>query len=1298
MILVADAATATLNSGNDTHYTKQMQFFSQLIDLFSSPTETHLTRLRVSLLASSVDSNTTTKCVIDTRIPFDSYLQKADLKRAIENDIVKTSPISYPLTAALAIISDLYNETTRKAREDAEQIMIIVVDGGRPFQITRIDSELLVTFNITKARIAFVLIGVESGINLQTVFPSNNFVKVKTSEALVTKQSIPVSLCLSCYPDWFIDSNVEQVIDVTRVSCYRLFQQNSEINWQDSREHCKSWSSDLVAIESEDELAFLRRELPGKILGELRKTNYRNEHVNVYIGLTRKKSSLGQRFQWINNMPLTQTHWGEDQPGSGTIKGCVVWNFSTSSIFDEDRVQKVSAQDNVTNPMHAENGTNSQSMNYWTSVGCGFTNGRFYLCESENKLLIRKTLRSTLIAETPNNKSIAGAVHRGELAVLMGNTSLMAVSSLTITKESSLGYYSSFLNHSYDHMISLSSLNIYKCGDSEETQIPYSLVCDFHNDCPNGADEAFCRFRECDSSLEMKCDNDQCIQTAAWCDLLEDCLDGTDEIDCTMCQHGRCPDGRCVPYHWFGDGEVDCSSCSSQGSVDEEMEAVHIADIDECVFTCNRTSCVYTNMLNDSVIDCTGPEGPIDETIGALTSVPCYNELEVPHLKYTNWAPQCVYIRDRYGEPLGCRNMKHLQNCQNFTCPEGYFKCPSSYCIPTHYFQNNVYDCPRGEDEHDIFISCPGHFICTSSNICLHPDNVCDSQKHCPRGDDELNCRVTCKNGFHCVGGTVVVDGYDRSQPLTDFTFVDTRTRYLDVAGINISAVFPAFPRGHFNNLLFANLSGCSITRLDATPASQNELRSMLWIDLSNNLFQSVSVTSIFRYMIGLRSLNLSHNPYLTYMHNDAFNTYSTMSSIDELDLSYTGLTVINSAIFVPLNNLERLSLKNTPLAEIRRDMFPEGLVLQELDLRGIVVQNLYASMFKNVIIKRSLFTDTFKLCCPQLHNKDTPAQTCKAPQDPFSSCADLISEEVLRVLLWVNGFLALMGNIFVIMYRLLVERKILKMAYGHFVTHLSFSDLLMGIYLIIVAVADTFYRGSYVWDELKWRGSAACKVAGFLSTFSNETSTLFIALITLDRFLVIRYPFGQLKITGKFISICCLCNWIIGFIVASVPLLPPFQHWTVYSSNGMCLGLPLTNRRQPGWQFSTTIFIFLNFFLFILIAIGQLAIYKTMSDTRMSQSSVTNPSNRRAQDLAVAKHLSLIAITDFLCWFPVGVIGLLALDGHDIGMEAYAWLAVLVLPVNSALNPLLYTIPAVSKKLKQFKDDTSCYLTRTLG
>ncbi|XP_050413544.2 G-protein coupled receptor GRL101 [Patella vulgata] len=296
---------------------------------------------------------------------------------------------------------------------------------------------------------------------------------------------------------------------------------------------------------------------------------------------------------------------------------------------------------------------------------------------------------------------------------------------------------------------------------------------------------------------------------------------------------------------------------------------------------------------------------------------------------------------------------------------------------------------------------------------------------------------------------------------------------------------------------------------------------------------------------------------------------------------------------------------------------------------------------------------------------------------------------EELRVFMWILGLMALFGNFFVILYRLIYDRDGFKRGYGLFVTNLGISDFLMGIYMAIIAGADIMFRGRYIWNDKWWRNSPYCQFAGALATISSEASALFLCLITLDRYLIIRYPFGQFRISrlASWIASCCI--WCFAIIAALVPILPGTGFTgRLYSRTGICLALPLTSERTPGWQFSTGIFIFFNFLTFALICLGQLFMYRAI----VKSSSIVQNKGRRSRDVQVAKKLSIIVISNFICWFPICCMGLMALNGMVINSEVYAWTAVFILPVNSALNPFLYTVTSFigNRKMKTTTRDES--------
>nr|KAG5699812.1 hypothetical protein BaRGS_013532 [Batillaria attramentaria] len=63
---------------------------------------------------------------------------------------------------------------------------------------------------------------------------------------------------------------------------------------------------------------------------------------------------------------------------------------------------------------------------------------------------------------------------------------------------------------------------------------------------------------------------------------------------------------------------------------------------------------------------------------------------------------------------------------------------------------------------------------------------------------------------------------------------------------------------------------------------------------------------------------------------------------------------------------------------------------------------------------------------------------------------------------------------------------------------------------------------------------------------------------------------------------------------------------------------------------------IILNFFLFVIIAVGQiLSLLGPSAATEMKRVG----SSQKSVDMAIARRLFTIVISDFLCWFPIVVL-----------------------------------------------------------
>ncbi|XP_064630867.1 G-protein coupled receptor GRL101-like [Lineus longissimus] len=240
---------------------------------------------------------------------------------------------------------------------------------------------------------------------------------------------------------------------------------------------------------------------------------------------------------------------------------------------------------------------------------------------------------------------------------------------------------------------------------------------------------------------------------------------------------------------------------------------------------------------------------------------------------------------------------------------------------------------------------------------------------------------------------------------------------------------------------------------------------------------------------------------------------------------------------------------------------------------------------------------------------------------DPFSSCTDLIRIGTLRIFLWILGTIAVGGNILVLLLRILTKEP--TTANTTIITSLAVSDLLMGVYLYIIAAADTTFRGYYIEVDWTWWEVIGCKIAGVLSVLSSEVSVFTLTIISVDRFLVVVFPFS--------------------------------------------------------WEYSVAIFLGLNLVEFMIIAVlytWMYVIIKRSADVIKHKTSRKKGENK---ELVVARKMALIILTDFACWMPIIILGLAAISGRvTIPGDVYAWIAVFVLPINSAMNPILYTLSSL--------------------
>lgn len=227
-----------------------------------------------------------------------------------------------------------------------------------------------------------------------------------------------------------------------------------------------------------------------------------------------------------------------------------------------------------------------------------------------------------------------------------------------------------------------------------------------------------------------------------------------------------------------------------------------------------------------------------------------------------------------------------------------------------------------------------------------------------------------------------------------------------------------------------------------------------------------------------------------------------------------------------------------------------------------------------------------------------------------------------------------------------------------------------MGLYLLIIAAVDVHYRGVYFIYDAVWRTSPLCRLAGFFSTFSSELSVFTLTVITLERLVVIIFPFRVPRLSMRWTKVIMGVVWACVGLLAALPLTDIHYFRNFYGRSGVCLALHITHEKPSGWEYSVFVFLVLNLVSFSVIAGSYWGMYQA---ARTSSAAVR--SDQQVRESSMATKMTLIVVTDAACWLPIILLGLVSLAGVPIPPQVFAWVAVFVLPLNAAINPLLYTL-----------------------
>ena len=387
---------------------------------------------------------------------------------------------------------------------------------------------------------------------------------------------------------------------------------------------------------------------------------------------------------------------------------------------------------------------------------------------------------------------------------------------------------------------------------------------------------------------------------------------------------------------------------------------------------------------------------------------------------------------------------------------------------------------------------------------------------------------------------------------------------------------------------------------------------------------------------------------------------------------------------------------------------------------------------------KKKISVDVSQICDGKMDCDDNSDEKYCSSVGLFSSDKEMIANPVIKTAFWVIGFVVVSGNLYVIVTSIIVLRKKKTFQGVGFqliiILNISIADFIMGIYLLIIGAYSEFFSGHYGVVDRQWRSSLKCSIIGSLVVISSQTSCFLMVVSTAFRLTNVVKAFESLTSSLRRWIACVVAAWTFSFIFGVVPLFSMTSSYFVHSfsfsstfHSGIlesskliefaCRVAALSNKTialngnefgsalefvqrgmlknlsvalfgyygqtsicmprfyvaygDSAWEY-TLFIITVNFLSFVFIAVGYIWIVKHFS---RSAASIGRAQNNRVnvQTARMQQRIARIIVTDFCCWIPICIMAYLRL-GVKFSDFVYQISAVLLLPINSALNPFLFT------------------------
>ena len=302
----------------------------------------------------------------------------------------------------------------------------------------------------------------------------------------------------------------------------------------------------------------------------------------------------------------------------------------------------------------------------------------------------------------------------------------------------------------------------------------------------------------------------------------------------------------------------------------------------------------------------------------------------------------------------------------------------------------------------------------------------------------------------------------------------------------------------------------------------------------------------------------------------------------------------------------------------------------------------------------------------------------CSPNEDPFNPCEDLLGKDhVLRSFIWIVILLAFVGNSLVIVvfvgYTIIIKRTNVELFVVHFFYfNLAVADFIMGVYLFTIAIQDARTLNNFSAFDVAWRTEGGCDFAGACAITSTMVSVYVLLVVTVERLYTFSRALQKSHTSKTVAGILMAVGWGFGILVGILPVIT--KDVNDYTVSAICLPFDVSSKLALSYVLFLLLF---TGVVFTAIVVCYIIIFYQVFYRQKATISSVGDKKRWKTELKVALRMGILVLTNFVCWFPIALLGISAAVGNSLvnDITFAKWVMVFIFPINACLNPILYSI-----------------------